>query len=87
MTIIIYKTLKFIICITAGVTMYIWLSNGTYDEYSLGGRARILYTLINIIGWNGLFILVGFITFTTFFGIFSIFDGDEYGIWDEPGEK
>ena len=83
----IYKTIKIIVCFILGLSIYIWLSNGYYDENSLGGRARILYILIDMIGWNGLFILAGFITFTTSFGIFSLFDGDEHGIWDDQGEK
>ena len=83
----IYKFLKITLCIAAGVTMYLWLAGGTYDETSLGGRAKILYVIINFVGWNGLFAIAGIITSTTSFGIFSLFDGDEYGIWDDLGEE
>ena len=67
--------------------MYLWLADGTYDHDTLGGRAKILYIVIDIVGRNGLFIIAGFVTSTTSFGIFSLFDGDEYGIWDDPGEN
>ena len=60
---------------------------GKKTWFGTGGRAKILYIVIDMVGWHGLFVIAGFVTSTTSFGIFSLFDGDEYGIWDDPGEN